>query len=688
MPDDKAEVAVEVTGTEEGAEKVNALRSAFGRAADGISSDWTSAGGKMRSALGGAVASIGGSLATLGQDAVRVATLVNNISVASAVSSAKTLDDTLARLSASKGVGVGELGDKFTGLSKHILEGEQAIAGQSRALSRLTGDFGGAIAAMDGLGTEAIATGHTADEMLPLGAVLHNVLGVAGDTSAALGQIRAQAEALGTVGGPAALGAQITSAGGALAKFGAQTDEQRGRLVALMGTLGRGLNPEQAGRVQSGVLGALEGNALEISRTVGHDVLDEHGHLADPVKAIRDLDAIMKRRGLSKKQQLKAYRRFAGVEGGSELFAALQRGDLTDGRINELAGLAPSASGHDAAGEFADSKAGSRLITQLNSERAARHAAEPVLDAQDAWGRYFQDSPVASALAGNLLGATASSLLKFGGARAAGGGGAASAVAKALSSGAGSSALDAEIAALPGLAGRGWAGTFSNIAKYQGAFANAGARGAMSGAEMNLISGIENAAIPTAVKGVEALDAAALAAEGALVGTVPTLAIFGGALAGATVQLGTLATIGEDRDAMGKKWREEHDDVIEAEKEQTPYAIRKRREKRQEDDTAAILGYGRDRSDINKRFGQEGFEESVKAYDPALFEREQSNPQLQAIVKALSTGKTDGLPEAVGKAVGDVLRQNPVGSVEVQNNSDHPVSVVKKAKASKRFAHG
>src|SRR5438132_17957 len=84
----------------------------------------------------------------------------------------------------------------------------------------------------------------------PLGIVMHNSLGVTDEMDKALGKIRAQAEALGTVGGAAAFQDQILALGGALTGVATQSEEARSRVTALIGILGKGYSAPQAQQIQ------------------------------------------------------------------------------------------------------------------------------------------------------------------------------------------------------------------------------------------------------------------------------------------------------------------------------------------------------------------------------------------------------------------------------------------------------
>src|SRR5204862_3250225 len=88
---------------------------------------------------------------------------------------------------------------------------------------------------------------------------------------------------------------------------------------------------------------------------------------------------------------------------------------------------------------------------------------------------------------------------------------------------------------------------------------------------------------------------------------------------------------------------------------------------------------GLTRSDVNKRLGAQGFEDMVKAYNPALYERSKDSDLLKSVVKALETGKvTPELGAEIGEKVAQAIKENP--PVTIQPDPDHPVKVVKTQK--------
>jgi hypothetical protein len=257
-----------------------------------------------------------------------------------------------------------------------------------------------------------------------------------------------------------------------------------------------------AQRVQGATLGRIEGDAVAISRTLGYDILDEHGHVKDPGKVVDDLKNSLKRRGYSKQQQLIALRNYFGNEAGSELFHAdtspAARAKALASERDYIAAMASES--------FVTMSEGQREALRLENAAKQREAVEPIVGFQDTWSSMFASHPVAGLVAGGALGSVGTAALR-GAAGAIRG-----ATAAAGSAAAGTSAAGAEI---------GNAYALSNFVANGAGSASAG--------------------------GSIFAPLAAIAAG-----------IFG--------QGAVVSSLGEDRESMGEKWRKEHQGVINAEK--------------------------------------------------------------------------------------------------------------------------
>lgn len=236
---------------------------------------------KAKTAFSGIGSALGGVVTQLGQ----VALGAGSINFAAAQQGVRSFEEATARLGVAAGESLGRVRQQFEQIGQATGTQPDKVAAWAAAVGRLTYDFQGARDSFAALNAEGVATGRSADEMERLGVVLHNSLGVTEDMTSALGSIRAQAQALGTTGGPAALEDQLTRLGPVLSQLSTQTEGQRRRLTALAAEVGHGLSPEAAARAQQGVLGVTEQNAYMIGKHFlgmrTRDIYDEQGHVKD-----------------------------------------------------------------------------------------------------------------------------------------------------------------------------------------------------------------------------------------------------------------------------------------------------------------------------------------------------------------------------------------------------------------------
>jgi hypothetical protein len=477
MAEDRAEIRFGASGTED-------VVSAVGRIKDSMSG----LEGSITGGVGKAVGAVAGQLGAMAQTALHVATALGTINIAAAVEQAKAFNEQIARMSVASGQSVADLNARFTDIRKAVGESEVVVEALASSLARVTYDFGGAIDAQKALGQEAIANGRSLAEYQQLGAVLATA-GVAGkDTASVLGVLRAQAESLGVAGGPKAFLDQIMALGPALQQLSGGASAANTGFAAVLA--GASNSPQMAGRVQQSVFGTMEAHAVGLSRTLGHDILDEYGHVKDPAAVAEELKANLSKRGYSERQKLIAFRNYFGNEAGSVMYHA---------DLSKRAGGGTSSGASDAAENFVGMDEGQRRLLRLQNEANQRNSVGGLVDAQDAWGGLFSSHP--------MLGVVASA--------AAGAG-------------------------IKG--GMGWLG---GLFGGGGAAAAGGATTAGTGGAFALSNFAANGAAAAGVGGAGTIAAAGLAA-----------------LAGMFGQGAAVSSLGEDRDAMGAKWREEHAGII------------------------------------------------------------------------------------------------------------------------------
>jgi hypothetical protein len=413
------------------------------RAADRATAPWRRAGEAVAGSFRRAGQAISSQLEQVGMDMLRTVTVMRTLDMRSAVDGARSYREEVTRFGIVARESVGGVRLGFEQLSKMTLEGEPALVAWSRGVGRLTYDYTGAIVSAKALHDESVATGKSFDEMGQLGVVMHESLGVADQMDTALGKIRAQAEALGTVGGAAAFQDQILALGGALTGVATQSEQARSRVTALLGILGKGYSAPQAQQIQQSVFGGLLANANGLSLVLGHDVLNEKGELADPARTLREAQAFYQRLVPNKRLRRMMLRQQYGNLGGS----AIERGDFSEQAVSTIAALPPSRRASRAAEQFEATDAGKALKTQLEAQRHMRDAAEALVGLQDKWGETFASSPLAGQVVGGLVQATMRTALGqlggivSGGATSAAGGAGGEAAVGGLTAGLGGATL-------------------------------------------------------------------------------------------------------------------------------------------------------------------------------------------------------------------------------------------------------
>lgn len=381
----------------EGAEDVTS-------AARKVTDAWKSAGSAVAGAFSSAGREIASQLGSIAQDALRTVTVMRTLDMHGAIEGARAYREEVTRFGAAAGTSVGATRQAFETVSKMTLEGESTIAAWSKGVGRLTYDYAGAVISAKALHDESVATGKSFEEMGQLGVTLNQSLGVTDDMSKALGTIRAQADALGTIGGVSAFQDQIQALGGTFANMAVQSDEARNRVTALAGLLGRGYSPQQAQRVQSSVLGALSGNATTIEYETGVNILNEKGEV-DPTKLGQALPKIQQfyNRHIPKRWRHQAYRQLFGNDLAASAF---ERGDFSEETIARFAEVSPSEHAGRVADRFADSAAGRARSNELQANRVMRQSLESVVELQDKYNAQFANNPMAGMAVSQLAQAT------------------------------------------------------------------------------------------------------------------------------------------------------------------------------------------------------------------------------------------------------------------------------------------
>ena len=414
---------------------------AWGNTAKKAGENWKWFGDTVASAVEGTVS-----------DLSRVINIANGISFAKAVDSARAYDATIGRMSAQTGQRVQDLRNRFEDFSKKKLIPEDESAALSKQLGKVTYDAIGAQKAMYALADEAVATGKDASEMIPLGTTLHNVFGIAGDTSDALKSIRGQSEAMGTVGGPVIIYDQMVKLDGVLQSVSARTPEAREKITALLTAMqGASQDPNRGAKVFGGLETFLQGHQVQIARAM---------HV-DP-RELTDDEGKIKPEMLAKfqKQFMKDYgRKKYGYEVAVNTFGSeIAKGLFTHDYAAEAAGIQSKKSDKASmqAADFYGSDPGKRLAAQQEAQRNARKSAEGAMPALDVLNNAAASHPflttlgisagggLLSKLAGGAIRNGVKALFRGGAGTAAtegGAGGGGSALSGAFGAGLGSAAI-------------------------------------------------------------------------------------------------------------------------------------------------------------------------------------------------------------------------------------------------------
>jgi len=185
---------------------------------------------------------------------------------------AKAFDDVVTRLAVRSGKNVEELKSKFKATGVEIGYLPERVANTARALSHLTYNADAADAVKD-LGDEANDTDRSLEEMVGLGEVLYNKLGVpANKVGESLQKIKNIAGDVQTVGGHIALEDTLVRLAPLLARFQGGVS----RAAATVAVFGKGKNQQVGEQENAAIFGALESaDPLLVTRTVRQELKNQ-----------------------------------------------------------------------------------------------------------------------------------------------------------------------------------------------------------------------------------------------------------------------------------------------------------------------------------------------------------------------------------------------------------------------------
>jgi hypothetical protein len=355
-------------------------------------------GGAIKQAFTGAIS-----------DVSRALTIGNAISFASALQSARQFREEVGRLSAIGGP-VGELRTQIDSLGKmHLLRSSEILQSE-KGLRSLTFGAKDAIGALGALQDEALATGTTIGDKLPLAATLMNGMGIsAGQVGDELGRVRTLADGLGTAGGLVAAEKRLESIAGVLIDIGVVADKDRGKLEALVLGIGKNLPPAAGGKVAANLISSVSSNREQLAAIAGM-----------PITSLTNPDGSLNMEALQKVlPRVQRWARRQSKDRGMQqmIMANILGGDRQTGAaaLDEdfsklfAAGetAKPSSKTKDEAKKIVDSEAGQAIGRTIAQEKTAREGAETLLPIADASQSLLAQHPVLGMLglgaAGNLL---------------------------------------------------------------------------------------------------------------------------------------------------------------------------------------------------------------------------------------------------------------------------------------------
>lgn len=408
---------VAVKASIEGADEV-------GQAAEKALGPWERRAASAKSAISGLGQSIGQSVQGMISDVGRVVTALGTLNFAEAANRYRSYSEAVARQSVVSGESVAGLKWKYADLTKYTLQSDEANAKLASSFQRATYDAKNVEKALAALGMEATATGKSNEEMVALGATMHDVLGVPNDQLGnELQRVRGIAESLGTVGGPAALQDQLQGVAGALGHVSLKTEQSRAEMEALVGLVGRGLNKGQAQQVQQRLLGFVTTGTEQLRHTLGMqygDMYDEQGNVKDPGGLLLKIRENAKKRWGKRALEVLAQDQNLGPQGAAALM------NLDAAELVKVSG-AKSTRAQEAAVALGVSPEGKAIADKAKADAAQREdVGGPLAWLQNQYLSMSAKHPVLTAI-GTRYGFDALSKipgLVFGGG-AAGGGGAA-----------------------------------------------------------------------------------------------------------------------------------------------------------------------------------------------------------------------------------------------------------------------
>lgn len=417
---------------------VGADASAVERAAAVAKLAWKDVGQSITSSIGAAAAAVA-------NDLTRVATAQGQVNFSSQHQQVREFEAATARMATATGRDLESVRAQAEATGIAIGKRPAEVNQWSSEVGRLTYNFQGAEKSIRGFAELAALTGRSVDDYRGLAAELGSVGHVAGDSSHALGVMQAQAEMLGTVGGPAAFMDQIQGLQDTISHFAVKSEADFLRITAAAAALGKGLNPIAAQRVQQRALGFISQNVVAHERYLGHRITNDQGQVENPMQALLELrDKVEKQYGPHRSRTM-----LASMFGGDfETAAAVMGVKRSD--VAAASGAAPSQAAHEAFGKYMGTDAAARDVAGAELAKSSRDllgSSTKLGRAADALQQFSAHNPVTgTVVSGAIAGTLGAFMTSFGGslAKAMGGkgeGGAVAGVASLLMKGEGAAGM-------------------------------------------------------------------------------------------------------------------------------------------------------------------------------------------------------------------------------------------------------
>lgn len=381
----KATAEVEVTGTDEAARKFGKTGESAKKAGRDIKDAFTDAGK---------------AIATFGASVVDAVVDVKALDPSALIKTFEDYSRSLTRTAIATGQSLDGLKQRYQELSRANAVMPQSIDAFAKSVGRMTYDIRGAQDAFTGMHNAALAFGETDQEQVGFAAYLKNVQGVAGDTSAAVGRLFAQAEKLSTVGGARALRDLFVSMGSEVDRLVSRMGAARAQTEGLAAVLTKGATGPQAQRIAGGALGFLGSSPLDVQRTLGKPLFDKEGRYKDPVGTYQGLYDLMRRpvtqggRGMDDERILMAFQASLGMEAGSAMYSALRSGRL--GSARGVAKLGASGTAAAAGAAYRESPIGKIDASRIGIFEAEMNVSEPLFDLKSGVSGFVGAHPIAS----------------------------------------------------------------------------------------------------------------------------------------------------------------------------------------------------------------------------------------------------------------------------------------------------